>query len=323
MGPQIVLAPLRGVTDAVFRTTFAEHFSGIDWAISPFLSTTKGPRIKPAHLKEVLPENNLRMPVVPQIMSKSAGNFLLLATALADLGYTGINWNLGCPYPMVARKGRGSGLLPHPDTIEAFLERVLAVIPNQLSVKLRLGRQDCSEIDALVPIFNRFPLKGLIIHPRTGEQMYTGHPDLGAFGRCLASSRHPVIYNGDITSAEDFNMLQKRFPGADGWMIGRGAIYDPFLPGCIKAETQPFAGRVRKFQAFHDQLYARYGRKLYGPSHLINRMKGLWGYFAKAFNEGPNLRKKINKTRNPQQYCEVVNRFFDQGPQWQGGVSSF
>lgn len=316
MAPQIVLAPLRGITDAIFRTTYAEYFSGIDWAVAPFLSTTKGPRIKPGYLKELLPENNPQMPIMPQIMSKTADYFLLLANALQDLGYETVNWNLGCPYPMVAKKGRGSGLLPHPDIIDSFLERVSLFLPDRLSIKLRLGRHHREEISALLPIFNRYPLKEIIIHPRTGVQMYTGSPDLDAFERCLAMSEHPVVYNGDITCCHGFDTLQSRFKSIDTWMIGRGAVSDPFLPNQIKGYVPDLSERNTVFLQFHHRLFARYNQKLFGSSHLLNRMKGLWGYFAKAFNDGIKLRKKINKTQNPQHYSEVIARFFDDDPQW-------
>lgn len=317
--PKIVLAPLKGVTDAVFRNTFGAHFSGVDWAITPFLSTSTGPRIKPSHLKEVLPENNSAMPIVPQIMSKSADKFLQLATALIDLGYDTLNWNLGCPYPMVAKKGRGSGLLPHPDAIECFLDRVLAVLPHRLSIKLRLGRQYCHEIDALMPVLNRMPLKEIILHPRTGKQMYRGRPDLKAFERCLRSCVHPVIYNGDIAAYQDYRMLRERFPEVSAWMVGRGAVCDPYLPACIKGAGEPASNAVVRFQCFHEQLYHRYAEKLYGPSHLLNRMKGLWGYFARAFQGGQTLRKRIHKCQKLQHYEDTVNHFFEQDPQWLGG----
>lgn len=312
---QICLAPLRGVTDATFRTCYAAYFKGIDRAVSPFLSTTKGPRIKPSYLKEVLPENNTGMPITPQIMSKSADDFLLLAAALQDLGYATVNWNLGCPYPMVANKGRGSGLLPHPETIEAFLERVVALWPHGLSIKLRLGRHHPREIEALLPIFNRFALKEIIIHPRTGVQMYDGAPNLDAFDRCLAMSHHPVTYNGDINSIHDFNILRARFPAVKSWMLGRGVISDPFLPGLIKGRSRSAPADSATFQHFHDSLYRHYGQKLFGPSHLINRMKGLWGYFAKGFQGGDKLLKKIYKVQNPTHYEEIVADFFHQDPQ--------
>lgn len=322
MNFQICLAPLRGVTDALFRNTYAAFFSGIDWAISPFLSTTQGPRIKPSHLKEVLPENNLKMLVVPQVMSKRAENFLPLAMALMDLGYRTINWNLGCPYPMVAKKGRGSGLLPHPEAIERFLDKVLAVMPDQLSIKMRLGRHREDEIFQLLPILNRYPVKEVIIHPRTGVQMYEGIPQLDVFEQCLALCRHSVMYNGDIVDPSGFERLQRRFPGINSWMIGRGAVSNPFLCGVLKGQCMDEDEKNYIFKRFHDELFARYTEKLYGPSHLLNRMKGLWGYFLKSFEEGPALRKRINKARHVDHYEQVVGDFFNAGPQWKAAASN-
>ena len=313
---QICLAPLKGITDALFRTTFAEFFSGVDRAVTPFLSTTSGLRVKPSLLKEVLPENNRRMPVVPQVMSKRAENFLPLAMALRDLGYDTINWNLGCPYPMVAKKGRGSGLLSNPEAIERFLDKVLGAMPHQLSIKMRLGRHREDEIFELLPILNRYPLKEVIIHPRTGVQMYEGVPQLDIFEQCLALCRHYVVYNGDIVDPLSFNRLQRRFPGINAWMIGRGAVSDPFLCSAIKGQVADPGEKSLLFRQFHDALYARYARKLYGPSHLLNRMKGLWSYFVKSIEEGRALQKKINKSRNVQHYEDVVDAFFDSDPKW-------
>ena len=189
MKPVILLAPLKGVTDAIFRTTYAEFFVGVDIAVSPFLSTVKGCRIKPSHLKQVLPDNNRRMPVVPQIISKTAANFIFLAEALYDLGYSTVNWNLGCPYPMVARKGRGSGMLSKPESIDAFLEQTLGAMRGRISIKMRLGRHHPDEIERLLPVMDRYPIESITIHPRTGIQMYSGKPDLDTFERCLPLTR--------------------------------------------------------------------------------------------------------------------------------------
>lgn len=316
MNFQICLAPLRGVTDALFRNTYAEFFSGIDWAIAPFLSTTRGARIKRSHLKDVLPENNQLMPVVPQVMSKQAENFMPLAMTLLDLGFDTINWNLGCPYPMVANKGRGSGLLFKPDVIDRFLNQVMSVIPNQLSIKMRLGRHLEDEIFKLIPILNRYPVKEVIIHPRTGVQMYEGTPLIDVFEQCLDRFRHRVIYNGDIIDKAGFLMLQQRFPGLDTWMIGRGAVANPFLCDEIKGHLFDDREKTVLFKKFHNALYSRYSQKLYGPSHLLDRMKGLWAYFAKSFEDGQRLRKKINKSQKAQRYESVVNAFLDSDPIW-------
>jgi tRNA-dihydrouridine synthase B len=314
MRPNICLAPLKGVTDAIFRTTYAEFFAGIDWAITPFLTTVQGGRVKSDHLKQVLPENNRLMPVVPQIIGKTASRFALLAQALYDLGYPAVNWNLGCPYPMVAKKGRGSGMLPNPEAIMAFLDQALAAISGRLSIKMRLGRRRTDEIENLLPRLNDYPIEFIAIHPRTGVQMYSGCPDLDAFERCLDLTRHPVIYNGDIVSREDYEGLKARFPQIKTWMIGRGVMMDPFLPASIKWPLRRCDDWLQQFREFHDVLFGRYQTALFGPSHLLDRMKGLWRYFAEVFNNGREIRKQIHKTRTIEHYLDITKRFFDEYP---------
>lgn len=314
--PQICLAPMRGLTGAIFRDTYAAFFSGIDWAVTPFLTTVQGNRIKPGQLQEVLPQNNARMPIVPQIISKTAHKFISLATALHDLGHDTVNWNLGCPFRRVAQKRRGSGLLPHPELVDAFLDTVLAAVPNQVSIKVRLGRHHPEEIFALLPVFNQYPLKALIIHPRTGVQMYNGQPDLDTFAACLAQCRCAVIYNGDITSPAGFDAMRRRFPAVDAWMIGRGVLGNPFLPAAIKGHAPGPTDRVARFRQFHDALYERYARVRHGPVQLADTMKGYWGYFARGFKHGENILKKIRKTQRAGEYQAVVDRFFDSEAQW-------
>ena len=322
MAPTICLAPLKGVTDAIFRTTYAEFFGGVDWAITPFLTTGQGPRVKPHLLKQVLPENNRRMSVVPQIISKTAANFVLLAEALFDLGYPAVNWNLGCPYPMVAKKGRGSGMLPNPDAVTAFLDHALAAIKNRLSIKMRLGRFRSDEIETLLPRLNDYPIEFIAIHPRTGIQMYSGHPDLDAFENCLALTRHPVIYNGDIVCRADYERLQARFPVIATWMIGRGVLMDPFLPSSIKWPLKGQENGLQCFRWFHDGLFEQYRGALSGPSHLLDRMKGLWRYFSEGFQNGREIRKRIHKTTRIEHYIEVVHHFFDGQPKRLDRLSS-
>ena len=319
MKPDICLAPLKGVTDAIFRTAYAEFFSGIDWAITPFLTTVKGSRVKLSHLKPVLPENNRLMPIVPQIISKTAVNFTFLAQALFDLGYSTVNWNLGCPYPMVAKKGRGAGMLPNPEAVTAFLDRALPDMSGRISIKMRLGRHSAEEINILLPLLDAYPIESITIHPRTGVQMYTGRPDLDAFERCLSLTRHKVIYNGDIDSKACFHRLQARFPQISSWMIGRGVVADPFLPLAIKGQAIKAEDYLERFRGFHNTLFARYQSVLFGPSHLLGRMKGLWRYFSNGFKNDHDLRKQIHKAQTVEHYCDAVKRIFDRHPVRQGG----
>ncbi|MEE4111828.1 MAG: tRNA-dihydrouridine synthase family protein [Desulfobacteraceae bacterium] len=227
----LILAPLRGFTDAVFRNTFVRHFNGVDEAVAPFITSIKGRCIKPSHLRDLMPEDNRAMPVVPQILSNNPDELVCLANALFDLGYREINWNLGCPFPMVAKKMRGSGLLPHPDVIDRMLDKTLHGISGKLSIKTRLGRLSSDEMDRLIPVFNRYPLSRVIVHPRTGVQMYAGRVDLKAFEICLARIVHPVVYNGDINDLDMFNVLDPDFPPYPAGCWGGGLSLTRF---CLK-----------------------------------------------------------------------------------------
>lgn len=311
-GPLLHLAPMQGLTDAAFRNTFAAFFTGIDLAVAPFIATVASPKIGTSLLKDILPEKNRAMPVVPQILGNTAEDFIQMANRLADLGYRVVNWNLGCPYPRVAKKTRGSGLLPHPDKIDAFLDRVMAAAPVQVSVKTRVGRFDASEIRALIPVFNRYPLAEIIVHPRTGAQMYAGAPDLAAFEHCQAHLKHPVIYNGDIACLADFRRLANRFPAVRGWMIGRGVLADPFLPEIIKTGNDAVPDRDERFRAFHDALLQAYCEFLEGPAHPVHRMKAFWLYFSRAYPNDAKWIKPILKTRHVTAYRKAADRFFAQ-----------
>ena len=313
----LILAPIRGITDAIYRNIAVMMFGGFDAAMAPFVTTVSSVKIPAAFLRDLEPANNTALPVEPQLLGKSGADFLRMADRLFALGYQSVNLNMGCPFPQVANKGRGSGMLPDPDAVTRFLAETAPHLSGRMSIKLRLGRVDASEIIALMPVFNRFPLAALTIHPRLGCQMYDGRPDLSTFARCLEMSRHPVIYNGDITAAEDWSVLAERFPSVAGWMIGRGALSDPFLASAIKAGPAAYpADPAEVIREFHQALLEAYRERLSGPGHLLDRMKGLWLYLSKRFADGRTLLKRIQTCRRPDAYEQAVARFFDGRPQW-------
>ena len=318
----LILAPLRGFTDAVFRNAYPRHFQGVDEAVAPFITTLKGRRIKPAHLRDLAPAQNRAMPVVPQILSNRSDAFIRLANTLFNLGYSEINWNLGCPYPKVVKKMRGSGLLPHADRIDRILEKTLREFPGRLSIKTRLGRFSAREMDDLIPVFNRYPLTRLIVHPRTGVQMYAGQVDLDAFASCLTRIAHPVIFNGDINDPATFRARESRFPGVAGWMLGRGLIANPFLPEMIQGKTEAIDNCKARFAKFHDDLVDGYLRLFSGPGHVLDRMKGYWGYFANGFAEARRILKRIRKAGSLECYRAVVADALDGGDGWNGPMTS-
>ena len=232
--PCLVLAPIRGITDCHFRGLFQRHFPGFDSALAPFINPQRFASFTPKQLKDVLPWDNRELPITPQLLHTNPEDFLFVANRLQELGHTEVNWNLGCPAPMVTKKHRGSGLLPFPEQILAFLDHVLPQLPLKLSIKTRLGYAEKEELLSLLPRLDQYPLTEIIIHGRLGSQLYKGTNDRDAFAQSLERSRHSIVYNGDITSKEIFQELQQRFPQVNKWMIGRGALANPFLAGEIK-----------------------------------------------------------------------------------------
>jgi tRNA-dihydrouridine synthase len=311
--PFLYLAPIRGLTDALFRETLTGHFGGFDAAVAPFITPQKKSLYEDKQIRDVLPDNNRNLPVVPQLLHTDPEDFIVLARRLTDLGYRHINWNLGCPAPMVARKKRGSGLLPFPEEIVGLLTKVLPELEVEVSIKTRLGFHDHAETRALLPELNRFPLKEIIIHTRLGKQLYKGTTDPEGFEICRRLSRHPLTYNGDINDVATFRSLAARFPTVNRWMIGRGALGNPFLAEEIKGSPPQSAGqRTMRLYNFHDDLFNRYTERLSGPSHLLGRMKHLWLYLIGSFPAKKKLLKKILKSTSPAGYRAVVEQLFDE-----------
>ncbi|MFH2060599.1 MAG: tRNA-dihydrouridine synthase family protein [Pseudomonadota bacterium] len=309
---QIILAPLQGFTDATYRNVFCDHFSGLDEAIAPFISTMGQKRLKPSRIKDVLFENNKKLLVIPQILGNVPKDFIFLADHLFKIGHKRINWNLGCPHLKIAKKLRGSGLLCHPDKIDAFLDAVIPHLSNTLSVKVRLGRRSCEEILNLLPVFEKYPIEEIILHPRTGVQMYTGTVDHDAFEKACANSRHQFTYNGDIINLASFQTAEKRFPDIHRFMIGRGMLANPFLAEEIKGIVVQ-TDRINRLKAFHDDLFDKYQKIFSGPAHLVGRMKGFWTYLGPSFEHSKKPLKHLLKSTSIPMYLQNVDQFFKQG----------
>jgi len=265
--------------------------------------------IKPGNERDILPANNKSLDLIPQIITKDADEFLFVAKHVQKLGYTELNWNLGCPYPMVAKRGMGSGLLSMPEKIDEILKRVFTETDIQVSVKMRLGYESSEEIFHVLPVLERYRLTNITIHPRIGKQLYKGDVDLKAFEECLGQSSHKIFYNGDITSVQSFREMKERFPGIKHWMIGRGLLSDPFLPAMIKADNPAYPeNRYEVLNSFHDALFSSYEEALSGPKHILMKMYPFWEYFIQSFPNTPKGLKKIKKSQSINVYRDAVKQ---------------
>jgi len=302
-------SPLQGFTDFRFRNAFQSYFGGIDNYIAPYIRVNGNTEIKSVNERDLLPANNSSLDLIPQIITKDADEFLFVARYVQKLGYNELNWNLGCPYPMIAKRGMGSGLLSMPDKINEILTRVFAETDIQVSVKMRLGYESPQEIFHVLPVLEKYRLSNITIHPRIGKQLYRGEVDLKTFEDCLGMSSHKIFYNGDITSVRNFRELKDRFQAVNNWMIGRGLIADPFLPAMIKADNPVYPeNRYEVFNSFHDTLFSSWEEALSGQKHLLMKMYSFWELFIQSFPHSPKGLKKIRKAQSIGVYREVVKQ---------------
>ncbi len=311
---QILLAPLQGFTDFHFRNAHQKYFGDLDQYYAPWIRLNGDGNLKNAQIRDVKPENNSSLYLIPQIICKQSEDFLKLSDYLFDLGYPEINWNLGCPYPMITKRGLGSALLQTPDKIIKILEEVLPKMKNKLSLKIRLGFENEEDAYHLLPRLNELPITNIIIHARIAKQMYKGRVNLDAFEKCIIQTKHDLIFNGDIDSFQKYLTLKIRFPQIRSWMIGRGIIANPFLAGMIKNSTDKLPTDYKQtFIDFHECLLDDYANHLSGDKHLLLKMLGFWHYFSISFKDSHKALKRIKKTKTLAAYHEAVKINMSEG----------
>jgi len=305
------LGPFQGITDAPFRNVFKRHFGGIDKFYTPFFTGIhKEEHAKNLQGEEIDPKFNDVETLTPQILSTDAEEILRFAKQCKQLGYKEINLNMGCPFPRVANKKRGCGLLPYPDMVEAMFERIFEEIDINFSVKCRLGYFSPDEIEAIIPIFNKFPLSELIIHPRIGKQLYKGEADVERFKRLIPYINAPLVYNGDVFSVNDFGRIRNAVLPMNRFMLGRGLLTNPFLAEEIRGGAWNAPERTERLHAYVIDLYEDRLRHAGGSPKVLGRMKELWSYLMYSFEKPQNVWRKIKKINALREYEEAVEEVF-------------
>jgi len=308
----LISSPLQGFTDYRFRNALHKYFGGIDVYYAPYIRLNGKMEIKPVYARDLQHKNNPRINVIPQVMTCDADEFLFVIDYVQSLGYKELNWNLGCPYPMVTNRGMGSGLIASPEKIDYILDRAHSETDITISMKMRMGYEEPTEILRAFPTLNKYPLKNVGIHARIGKQLYIGGVDWDSFEKCIDHSDHKLYYNGDITSVESFREVSDRFPSIDHWMIGRGLIADPWLPSMIKEDhTEYPEDRMGVFSDFHDMLFRQFEEKLTGDKAIIRKMVSYWEYFETVMPEAKREIKKLKKTKTIEDYDMALEGVYE------------
>lgn len=302
------LAPLEGVTTYVYRNAYHQHFHKLDKYFTPFIVPHKDKKFNTRELKELSPEHNQGLFVVPQLLTNCAEDFIKTAGEIQSrFGYQEINLNLGCPSPTVVTKNKGSGFLAFPEELDRFLDTIYKNTTLHISIKTRIGKTDPEEFDRLLSIYNQYPLEELIIHPRVQTDFYKNTPNWDVYEEATKHTKHSLCYNGDINTKADFETLKQRFPDTEKLMCGRGLIANPNLIGEI-SENATLS--LDQFLSFHQMIYEEYQKISSGERNTLFKMKELWFYMSSLFEQPEKYMKKIKKSERLRDYESAVQHLY-------------
>ena len=311
---KIYMAPLEGITTYIFRNAFAKYYGGVDKYFTPFLTAS---HLKGRELRDVHPDNNKGLEVVPQILAGDAEQFLTIAEQLAALGYTEVNLNLGCPSGTVVSKRRGAGLLSDSKELDKVLYNIFdGTGVLDVSIKTRIGLEFLSEWEDVLSVYIKYPIKELIIHPRLRNEFYKGEVHLDAYKmaeklyREKENCQTDFCYNGDIVDKESFDRIMgELYPDSsfgDDFhvMIGRGLLMNPNLPNQLKGQEASFDKKL--FKEFMSEITENYKQEMTSEKQVVMKMKELWVYFAKGLGLSDRQLKEVLKTSRLADYKAVV-----------------
>lgn len=303
---EIHFAPLQGYTDFEYRRIHARHCGGVDTYYTPFIRWEKG-GIREKDIRDILPENNEGLHLIPQIICADTNEFNRLADAIQELGYGEMDLNMGCPAPMQTKLMRGSGILPHPTRVSALLREMERRPEVRFSAKMRLGLEEKEEWRELSDMLNSSCLKHLTVHPRIGKQMYKGEVDMDAFSEVYSSIHIPIIYNGDVTSMEQVSSLSERYPGLHGIMMGRGLLARPTIAKeCLMGKEMPHEERMSILMQMHEDMLGYCTRKYKVDSQILLHIHAFWEYQESQLER--KTWKRIMKAGNMKNYLEAIRK---------------
>lgn len=301
----IHFAPLQGCTEAAYRNAHAASFGGVDTYYAPFVRIERG-EFRRKDIRDIEPDSNTVPHLIPQLIAPNVEKAARIIDLFIEKGHREIDFNLGCPFPVLAKRHNGSGILPYPEEVKALLSIVEKHPDIRFSVKMRLGWEHPEECLALAPLLNDFPLAHISLHARLGKQEYKGEVDLDGFSAFYEACKHPLIYNGDLHTVTEIEAITTRFPKLAGIMIGRGLLENPALAVEYKEGRTLSADEWRKhLQALHSAVFAHYEEQIQGgEGQLLTKMKSFWDYLLPDADR--KLKKAIHKANKLTAYQQAA-----------------
>lgn len=292
--PALVLAPMEGVTDAPMRALMTE-LPGFTHTVTEFLrvsNTVLPKRTIRRHMTELSNGSRTKtgIPVTLQLLGGDPERLALTAKAAVELGALGIDLNFGCPAPTVNRNDGGATLLKFPHRIEAIVRTIRDALPKEIpvSAKLRLGFDDPKAIYENAERAARGGAAWITIHGRTKTQGYTPPAYWGPIGEVRRNLDIPVVANGEIWTLDDLKRCRDE-TGCEHFMLGRGALANPYLPalaarelGILQEVHAPYPDSER-WHALLTRFLEISAPLSDNPNYALRRVKQWLGYVHRRF----------------------------------------
>lgn len=300
--PILILAPMEGVTDIMFRQVVARA-SRPDLFFTEFTNVSsyaseKG-RENALERLEIAPTDS---PIIAQIWGKNPEHFSATCYALENLGFSGVDLNFGCPDKNVNKAGGGAAMIKTPELAVECFRNAKNSTNLPVSIKTRLGWSNPEEYKTwLSVLLNEHPA-ALTVHLRTKKEMskVPAHfeliPEIIKL-REKISPETKLIINGDIKNKEHVLKLHEKYPEVDGFMIGRGIFENPY---CFTDHT-PTKAELMELLKFHFDLYEKY------PHHYsFEALKHFIKIYINNFPGAKDLRAKLMETHSVKEALEVI-----------------
>ncbi len=320
-----ILAPMEGVTDVVFRAVIA-HAGAPDLFFTEFTNVSsfaseKGRANALERLDLEITKNSQNSdrakdttPVIAQIWGKNPAHFAEIASALKNLGFNGLDINMGCPDRHVNKAGGGAAMIKTPELAVECINQARNATALPISVKTRLGFTYLNEYKTWLPLLLNQHLAALTVHLRTRKEMskvpahYELIPEIIEL-RNEISPETKLIINGDIKDIKQVQELSKQYPEIDGFMIGRGVFQNPFCFNKNYINKTPTPEELHKLLNYHLNLFDIRQKELEsrGSKYAYEPLKHFFKIYINNFPGASDLRAKLMECKSTDEVRKVLN----------------